>query len=225
MASSTEIPTFPLKLSRQERKDQKERTKAFEKELRALAKGTGWRSAQGTLFRAQGDWFVSNLPTLAFQRGVVVRWTHKPMKIDPLFWSIFGLDENNKMPLSFRDQGAWTIRPATQQFYLSEDVTDPLKLAEDTLAYSNERLAEVEMLTIENLLSEYEPFSSNKGMRRTIAVCLLLLVGRENEALELCGDGNDSGSVFDRDSGGFAHDNITFFDAARQWIIANRVAT
>lgn len=224
MTESNEIPTFPLKLSRHERKDHKQRTKAFEGELKALAKGTGWRSAQGTLFRKHDDWFVSSTPTLAFQQGVVVRWTRKPMEIDPLFWSIVDLEANNKMPLSFRDQGAWTIRPLTQNDFLSEETSDPVRLAADTLEHANKRLAEVETLTIEHMLSEYEPFSANKGTRRTIAVCLLLLLGREDEALQLCGEQNDGVSVFNKDSGGFTFGNRTFFDAARIWILSNQAA-
>ncbi len=146
------------------------------------------------------------------------------MQIDPLFWSIFGLEENKKMPLSFRDQGAWTIRPPKQNHYLSEATTDPLELAADTLDYSNKRLSEIKTVSIEHMLAEYEPIAASNGTRRTIAVCLLLLLGREDEALELCGDKNDSVSVFDKDSGGFTHGNRTFFDAARQWILANRTA-
>lgn len=222
MADQSEIPQFPMKLSRQERKEEKDRSKAFEKELKRLAKGSGWRSAQGTLFRQYGDWFLSNMPTLAYRQGVIVRWTYKPMEIDPLFWRIFNLEENNKMPLSFRDQGAWTVRPLTTPKYISQNTTDPLQLAVDTLDFSNERLDQIGSFTIENMLAEIEPLDSTKGMQRTISVCLLLLLGRANEALDLCGKYDPGVHVFERDSGGFTHGDRTFFDAAREWIVENQ---
>ena len=222
MSTSDDIPAYPIKLSRDQRRIEKDRSKAFVHELRQQAKGTGWRVAQGTIFRQEEDWFVSNQPTLAFQRGVITRWTCKPMAIDPLFWEIVGLEENNTMPLSFRDQGAWTLRPLFQQAYLSKHTENPADLAAEVLAWSNTKLKETEDYSLHQMLLELGALEETKGNQRSIAVCLLLLLDRFDEALSLCGTPDDSRSIFEKASGGFIYGDMTFLDGARIWISKHR---
>lgn len=69
------IPDYPRSQTREQARQIKARDKAFNDALKACIKGTGWQMAQGEIFRQDGDWFVSNLPTLGYERGVKMRWT------------------------------------------------------------------------------------------------------------------------------------------------------
>jgi hypothetical protein len=77
--------------------------RALEKAIRAASKGTGWRSAQGCLFREQSGWFVSVHPAVyIFERVTKAMVVAKPMAIDQIFWELVGFPENSTQPLSFR---------------------------------------------------------------------------------------------------------------------------
>lgn len=104
-----DIPAWPAKLTREEQKAVKQRSNDFDAALKRDARAAGWRYARGTIFRQSADWFISILPSLLWKRGAVVRIMVKPMAIDPLFWDIVGLTNNNTPPLSFRATGAWVF--------------------------------------------------------------------------------------------------------------------
>lgn len=77
--------------------------------LRRSIVGTKWRCFGGILFTDHLGWFVEVVSAVWIpSRRTVARIHVKPMAIDPIFWDIVGLLENNKLPLSFRAIGAWT---------------------------------------------------------------------------------------------------------------------
>lgn len=222
------MPSWPLKLSREERRKGKEREKAFQAALKSKAKKTGWRFAQRTIFKQEGEWFLSNMPCLAYKHGVITRWTCKPMSIDPLFWEIVGLEENNKQPLSFRDQGAWILRPQCIQEYISRDESDPERLAEAVIRWSEEwRETQLPNRSLSSMLSELGNPYQLKGMDRSIAICLSILTENFEQAERLCRDEVPDASALSKDSGGFVALGVggrsrTFFDQAREWLIKRR---
>src|SRR5688572_8073282 len=79
---------LPTRLSRNEQRVLKDRQKAFENALRAGNRSAGWKLARGTIYRQQGDWFVSNTPRVGVNGGAWVSLTFKPMNLDPIFWEI-----------------------------------------------------------------------------------------------------------------------------------------
>jgi hypothetical protein len=79
----------------------------LDKAVREQAKGTGWRSVRGELFREQAGWFVGATPSVHINRAMTqLRVVVKPMTIDHAFWDLVGLPENRRLPLSFRLIGA-----------------------------------------------------------------------------------------------------------------------
>ena len=218
---TNDIPEFPRRMSREEARQIKERKNAFKVALKTQAKGTGWRHADGSIFKQKDEWFLCNSPSLAYKSGVILQWKCKPMAIDPLFWEIFHLEENRKQPLSFRDRGAWTIRPLGPNKYIARDETSPEKLAEAVIQWSNKRREEVADLTLDVMLANLGPLnklSANKAE----AICLLILLGQLDEAERLCRESDP------KDSGGYTsarkNGGDRFYDYALDWI-ANKKAS
>ena len=226
-----DLPVWPSRLSRDERKSFRNREKQFLAALKGKVRGSGWRFARGTIFRQEGDWFISNMPSLAFEGGVVTRWICKPMAIDALFWDITGLRENERQPLSFRDQGAWTVRPLSLQEFIAREETDPDVLADAILEWSDNRRTEwLPRYSMSAMLSELGDINNTAGMQRTIAVCLSILLKNFDQAERLCNDPAPERDAFSKDSGGFTTSgaggrSVTFFEQARNWISRNRAAT
>lgn len=208
-------PIYPRPMPREEARQIKERDKAFKIALKSQAKGTGWKHADGSIFKQEDEWFLSVLPSMSYKSGVTIRWQCKPMAIDPLFWEIFHLEENKKMPLSFRDRGAWTVRPSWPSRYIAFEETSPDKLAEAVLDWSNERLNAVSEFSVEKMLNRLGPLDKLTAWK-TEAICLLILLERLDDAERLCLESDPA------DSGGFSasrnNGGDRFYDYALEWI-------
>ncbi len=211
-------PVYPRPMPREQARLIKERNHAFKAALKLQAKGSGWRHADGSIFKQEGEWFLSVLPTMSFLSGATVRWQCKPMAIDPLFWEIFHLEDNKKLPLSFRDRGAWTVRPLWPCRYIATDETERNRIAKAVLEWSNERRNELSEFSIEKMLDLLGPLDQLKT-RKTEAICLLILLDRLDDAEKLCRDSNP------KDTGGFTASRTDggdrFYDYALEWIARN----
>ena len=211
-------PVWPLNLTREERKLASQRRKDFEAALKKRAKGTGWRYREGTIFRKTGDWFIASTPHLTWKEGIRHQLMIKPMALDTLFWEIVDLPENEKLPLSFRTNGAWVLRPPViSQFVIPEknDLTDLANLAlEWTDAWCSRNLAEYE---INDILERLKPLERTKSHYRAVAICLLIQMKEFTQASVLIDNQLN-------DSGGFSVGiNRTFYDMARDWLANNAI--
>lgn len=208
-----DVPVWPLRLTRKEARLAKARRKAFDLALKAGAKADGWRYANGGLFRQHGDWFVSVRAFPLWERGAGVTIDVKPMAIDPLFWSIVGLSENERLPLSFRANGAWVLRSPGRQDHVGLRETDPEQLARAVLDWSAERLSRVAASSVESMLADLEGLGPIRANFAALEICLHLLNDDTDRALALC---RDRGPF---ECGGFTTGSRTFFDQARDWIV------
>ncbi len=87
--------------------------RAFEKGcLKALAtriKGSRWKKNQNAIFcKLDGYYFDVIVSVFLNDFKTSARMSAKPMSLDPLYWKITGLSDNNSEPLSFRTWGAFT---------------------------------------------------------------------------------------------------------------------
>lgn len=208
-------PLYPRPMPREQARQIKNREIAFRIALKAQAKGTGWRYADSSIFKQEGEWFLSASPTMSYKSGVTIRWQCKPMAIDPLFWEIFHLEENQKMPLSFRDRGAWTVRPSWPSRYIAIEENLPNRLAEAVLEWANDRRNKVSEFSIEKMLNRLGPVEKLTAWK-TEAICLLILLERLDDAERVCLESDP------KDSGGFTAGRSTggdrFYDYALEWI-------
>ena len=179
-------------------------------------KGVGWRYANGGIFQQSGDWFVSILPRLLWGRGVNAKVLAKPMAVDPVFWRILGRPENERLPLSFRANGAWVLRPPFLEGYIALDEREPEQLATAFLKWSSERLPEVAASSVAMLLVEIEGTGVRRKHFAALEICLRLLQDDWDGALDLC---RNRGR---HESGGFMTGSKTFFDQASEYIHAVR---
>lgn len=103
--------------------------KAMQIQLRAAAKGTGWKQANGVVFRQIGDWFIAGhwrQVSANPDDGLRIAIMAKPMAIDPLLWEDKGLQANNAKPLSFRYWGAFICGTPELKYEIIDEV-DPAK--------------------------------------------------------------------------------------------------
>lgn len=212
----SDVPEWPARVSREAARAQKDRATRFQTALKARAKAHGWSYAGGSLFRKQDEWFVDVLPSLLWGRGVRVTRRAKPMAVDPIFWSVVGLPENERMPLSFRAQGAWVLLSPPVESCLALSETEPERLAEEVMEWSTRDLSDVTDRTVRDLLADIHARGERRSSYAALEVCLHLLLGELEDAFALCSSPNPS------DFGGFRMGEASFFDQARAWIIAAR---
>ncbi len=87
------------------RKLEKDTSKAMYLRLKAF----DWKKYQTTFFQNIDDWFWTlTLNTYLNDEKTTLSLDTKPMRVDPLLWEILAIPENQKAPLSFRANGAFT---------------------------------------------------------------------------------------------------------------------
>jgi hypothetical protein len=210
-----EAPHWPARLSREQARDAKLRSREFEQALKVQAKTSGWKIANGSLFREDGDWFVSLIPSLLWQQGALASLSAKPMAVDPLFWRIVGLEENERLPLSFRANGAWVLRAPSHQAHIAPQEHDPAKLAAATIAWATDQLPDVRASSPEKLLRQIENLGDRRQHFVALEVSLRLLLQDVDGAMRLCTTSDLN------DSGGFQTGDKSFFQQAQGWICSH----
>jgi hypothetical protein len=227
--TASPLPQWPLKLSREEQREAKNRRSIFDSTLKVAAKNIGWQVARGSVFKKQGEWFADYLASLTYQRGAVVQILIKPMALDPLFWKIVGLEENNRQPLSFRANGAWVLRPPARQEYVGKEESNPSTLAEITAVWAENWLTtNLPEISISKMLQALMSREQLSGQNRSLAICLNVLEGDFGAAERLIPPPATSGNNMLSDAGGFSTRSpsgqfLTFYDQAATWIQENRL--
>lgn len=226
MSEPAELKPRPNKVTRDEARMAKQRDREFFSALKAQGRQAGWRFARADILRQEGAWFISNMPTLAWERGVWNRLTIKPMALDSLFWDIVGLQENNRLPLSFRATGAWVLQPSGTSAAFASEETSPIELARRVVDWSNNQLDALPHLSIDSMLAELGPAEQLQHQRRSLAICLYLLKGDFDEAQRLCFEAGDQRPIM-ADGGGYTTIHAdgtrsTFIEQALRWIADQR---
>lgn len=170
---------------------------AFGKVLKKTAMGTGWRFASGTLFRAEGDWFLEVTAAVwVGRRRTAADFHFKPLAIDPLFWTIVEAEENNSQPLSFRAHGAWTCRsPVFAQTEIEEGPGRSLEqMAGDVLTWADQCRTDIASYDSDKYIEfiRQGPTSHQGGHLATL-ITALILYGRTADAALLIRDALERG--------------------------------
>lgn len=213
------MPEFMgVKITRAEESARHAYRRALEKAVRSESKGTGWRSIEGCLFREEDGWFVSVCPSVyIFEKSTRAVISAKPISIDPIFWDIVGLPENNDAPLSFRLNGAWTCQPPRYDEVSVEEHEDVAVVAARLLEVADERLSHVVgRLSVEDFLQLCRTNGSTEDSYLPCVITTLIALGREHEALDACRSAKAHG-----DSGGFLAPEGSFTEMAETWISAS----
>lgn len=176
------------KITRAEESARHAYRRALQKALRSRVKGTGWKSAYGSIFRDEAGWFVGAAPSVhIYERVTKAVVSVKPMAIDPIFWDLVGLPENREQPLSFRANGAWTCRPPYfAEIKIEED--DDLTVVADRflLAATEQSELAARSYSLEDFLSACREASSIDGAYLSRIVPTLIALNRQEEALAIC---------------------------------------
>lgn len=162
--------------------------RALTKAVRQIAKGTGWRSVEGMLFQDLKGWWIGISPLVSYAEDkTTVNVVLKPMSIDPVFWEITGMTENNDRALSFRYLGAFTCpTPMVRELEANETGT-PSDVATRILKISNEQAEQTsDLQNLPAYVRFLEDLHDPHDTYRSTIVCSLIVMGREQEAAELC---------------------------------------
>lgn len=184
------------------------------KALKGAAKASGWKAAQGLLFKEAGPWFVTCwLETSLLSAQTQIRLGAKPMAIDPIFWDIFDLRENHDESLSFRALGAWTC-PSLD----IADVSVPERpcatdTASDALRIAVEQLDAAPIRSLSWFESECRKALDDQPALLASLITTLIADNRKAQALDLCLQAEASG-----ETGGFVSRQISFAQAAARWL-------
>lgn len=218
---------LPPRLTREEAKAARARDKAFHLALKARSKTFGWRYAGGDVFRQDGEWFANAMPLL-LPDSCLIKFSVKPMALDPIFWEIVGLPENAALPLSFRANGAWVLRTPAPERRVAADGAGLDDLAQAVLACAEEALCRSRAeRSPESLLRSLGPPETLGGQMLALAVCLNVLCGDLDAAETPCRKASERDPGPAGEAGGFMtrlpDGRIeTFIDQAKRWLVARR---
>lgn len=218
----------PAKLTREQQRQLKQRNKDFDAALKREARLSKWGYAGGFVFCQRKDWFVSGVATLLWEHGVEIDIGIKPMELDPLFWDIVGLGENRALPLSFRANGAWVLRPKSSRARFGLDISDVEDLAALAMTEMDRWAGElVASTSISSMLNALPTDEELGGQPRALAVCLNVMNSDLERAQQLCRTDDSDAHPLVREGGGFTTHNpngsvSTFLDQAREWIAKKR---
>ncbi|MET0307517.1 MAG: hypothetical protein ABW023_02320 [Sphingomonas sp.] len=176
------------KITRAEESARHAYRRALEKSLRTLAKGTGWKSAHGSIFRERAGWFIDVSPSVYIYEHVTKAIISvKPMVIDPIFWDLIGLPENREQPLSFRARGAWVCHPPYYAELSLDEDDDPAVVGERLVLAATEQFENVvQSYSLESFLSTCRKADSVDGAYLSSIVPTLIALHRQDEALAIC---------------------------------------
>lgn len=219
-------PARPVRLTREQQRAARQHRKAYFAALKRGARGAGWSFAREQLFRKVGEWFVSVQSAPLPEQGARLRIVVKPMALDPLFWNIVGLDDNNRLPLSFRATGAWVLRPAWTEEHIETDEHDAERLAARVLDESRRRSSEIiATSSLSTMLHDLPESPDLVGQNLALAVCLTILSGDLVGATDLCVT-NEADAASRFHAGGFVTAGeagiSTFVNQAVDWIARQR---
>lgn len=212
-----------LDIGREETKQRRILAKAFGSAIKERAKGTGWKVAQGVLFREFHGWFIS-APSAVWlgERKTQIELHCKPMSLDPLFWEIVKAESNASMPLSFRYSGAWTCStPPLVEYQLNENSGDAATIADEAVSWASAELVQFSSWSVDHFLSVLQQHPRANSFAATV-VTTLLMSGDYHAAETLCREAiqrNDcNGFVIVRDGG----PSQSFPELALAWIEKKR---
>jgi hypothetical protein len=171
--------------------------KSFEKlllkELSQVIKGSGWRKNQNTIFRQkEGYFYVATFSVYLNDEVTKIEFSVKPMGIDPLFWEITGMRDNENQPLSFRAWAAFRCPEIPiEEFFVTDGSEDESKLSNKLFNWVQSRITELNETIDKTTFSELVKNHKNQKERGAYAITLittLIAEGSLTKALELAKD-------------------------------------
>ncbi len=206
------------RVSREFRAGRRAFARSVSTSLKALIRGTPWRMAKGVLFRDFQGWFVSAGSSIwPLEAKTSVNFRFKPMGLDPLFWQIVGLPENEQLPLSFRYWGAWTCStPVWAEMEFADSEKGPAQIAARIVDSADAQLQRATPhLSHDAFLGFVENYPSQRSGRHFVATLTvtLLLMSRDEDALEVLREARTA-----KHDGEFLMPAGSFVDVAIDWI-------
>lgn len=187
--------------------------KVWDQSIADAAKSHGWKRTGGGSYQVRGGYIFELRASIPLpdhpSRGSV---SAKPLSLDPVFWTIVGLDELNAQSVGFRISGAFTV-PLLAIASLAYGVED--SPADVVAALDKEFVALAPTL---ETLDDFEPIIDQHsppitGQQLVTHVTWLIAMRRNDAAVELTDEFIAGGS-----RGGFSFDEGSFELLARQYL-------
>lgn len=188
-------------------KQRRELSKSLNSEIKAATKATKWKFSNGVIFKEAAGWFFSvNSIVYLNQELTEIQFNAKPMAIDPIFWEIFALPDNNKMPLSFRYWGAFTCRcPDLECRRLNDTSRNTNEVAAEITDWADTKFKNFNQETTVSLLMEKIHKCANNWGYFAPEICLLIWQNKQELAKYKCEE-----AISNNNEGGFTSLNGSF---------------
>ena len=156
----------------------KEKVQLFSQTIKQLAKSKNWKFKSNFTFKQKGNFFYESVFSIHPKENRIRGWlAFKPVSVDDTFWEITKMEENKKMPLSFRGDAAFKV----SSLFIYEfdnfltDGDNPTNEINALLETLDIKVAEVEneIITTEQFLTLLEKSKYNKAVE--IITCLIEL--------------------------------------------------
>jgi hypothetical protein len=209
------------KLTREEKKARKQMEKDLVLLLKRDAKAHGWRYADKTIFRQQGDWFVDGMLIVYSDRWLTeIQISVKPFALDDIVSRILGFGGLDGTPLSLRSRGPHCLVLPIDKLNVEERGSDVGLMADRIWAFAEAKLGEIERMTLDDFIASERSHNAS-GIRQEL-VAALILAERLEEAKALC-----ETALAAKQWGGSARTTsegriVGFFELARAWAAGYR---
>ncbi|HMI05356.1 MAG TPA: hypothetical protein VK541_22900 [Pedobacter sp.] len=169
----------------------KQKEKEWKIIIKEQAKLNGWKFNGWFAYKAIENFFYEiTFYTSAYNNSINGSVGFKPLIIDERFWEIVDLNDNKRMPLSFRANGAFVISSKNVYDYNITVIPETLKADVNILLNKiNQKVAELssEITDIEKFINYIEQHPSKKSKWSDIDLLIMSFIVQKkyNKALSL----------------------------------------
>lgn len=160
------------------------------KALRTTLKGTLWKKSSYAVFgQTEGRFFSASFNVWLNQDKTVWQFEAKPMSVDPIFWSIMDMVENEEEPLSLRALGSFVCSalPVATAEVKTSDYSEE-RMASDFVGWIRDRarafLEGDAQHAFSNLVERHDNYRERGAYAATL-ICSLLDEDRVDRAVEV----------------------------------------
>lgn len=196
----------------------KQKEKGWDGLIKQIAKANDWKFNGWFAYKEMNDFFYqANFYTSGIDNSLIGSLQFKPLIIDEVFWEIVGLEDNKKMPLSFRGNGSFVIRSKSIFNFSQKVISESLSTDINKLFNRINNQIETLQCTVTDLESfvkylEQNQDSEDGWLDSDLIIMASIIQKKYDKALSLMDYAKKEGRIC-----GFGFENKDFYDLAREF--------
>ena len=196
----------------------KQKEKDWDNLIKQIAKTNGWKFKGWFAYKEINNFFYeANFYTSGANNSLMGSLQFKPLIIDEVFWEIVGLEDNKKMPLSFRGNGAFVIR-SKNIFDFNQKIISETLSADINIIFTNIHnqidILQSTVTDIDNFVNylEQNPDKENGWFDSDLIIVSAIIQKKYDKVLSLLDYAKRENKVC-----GFGFGDKNFYDLAREF--------